>query len=70
MSSTEKDNGAAYRLKLVDIDGNNIGTYYDAYDASSKLEIAGFNADTYEEDVVLAVAVNADTKDIVSSYDC
>ena len=68
MSATEEDNGAAYRVKLVDIDGNAAGTYYDVYDNDAKV-LNGFDADTYEEDVVLAIAVNADgTKEIVDSY--
>ena len=67
MSTTEKDNGAAYRVKLVDIDDNAAGTYYDDYDNEAKV-INGFNASTYKEDVVLAVAVNPDNKAVVDSY--
>ena len=66
MSTTEKNNGAAYRLKLIDIDENAIGTYYDSYDDSAKNELPGFNAASYKEDVVLAVAMNG--KKIVDSY--
>ena len=66
MSTTEKDNGAAYRLKLVDIDDNNIGTYYDAYDGSNKNGLPGFDASIYEEGTVPAVAMNG--KKAVASY--
>ena len=66
MSSTEKDNGAKYRVKLVDINDNNVGTYYDSYDDSAKNELVGFDADTYKEDTALAIAKNGNK--IVDSY--
>ena len=66
VTTTEKNNGAAYRLKLIDINGNNIGTYYDSYDDSAKNTLPGFNAGSYEEDVTLAVAKNGNK--IVDSY--
>lgn len=68
MSTTEKNNGAAYRLKLVDLNGSSVGngTYYDSYDDSAKYELNGFVAGTYKEDAVLAVALNG--KKIVDSY--
>ena len=65
MSTSEKNNGASYRVKLVDIDDNNLGTFYDDYDDTSK-ELPGFDASTYEEGTVLAVAMNG--KKAVASY--
>ena len=68
MSTTEKDNGASYRVKLVDIDDNAAGTYYDVYDNDAKV-LNGFDASAYTEDTVLAIAVNGDgSKEIVDSY--
>ncbi len=65
MSTSEENNGASYRVKLVDIDDNNLGTFYDDYDDTSK-ELPGFDASTYEEGTVLAVAMNG--KKAVASY--
>ena len=65
MSTSEENNGASYRVKLVDIDDNNLGTFYDDYDDTSK-ELPGFDASTYEEGAVLAVAMNG--KQAVASY--
>jgi hypothetical protein len=68
VTTTEKDNSAAYRIRLVDFAGNNLGTSYDKYDDGSKNVLTGFNASTYTEDTSLAVAINPTTKAVVSSY--
>ena len=65
MSTSEENNGASHRVKLVDIDDNNLGTFYDDYDDTSK-ELPGFDASTYEEGTVLAVAMNG--KQAAASY--
>ncbi len=59
--------GASYSVTLKDIDGSSIGgTYYDEYENNSAVVLQGFNANTYTEDAVLAVALNG-TK-VLDSY--
>ena len=59
--------GASYSVTLKDIDGSFIGgTYYDEYENNSAVVLQGFNANTYTEDAVLAVALNG-TK-VLDSY--
>jgi X-X-X-Leu-X-X-Gly heptad repeat protein len=65
LTTSEKDNGAAYRVKLVDVDDNTIGTYYDDHDTSSR-KINGFDASTYVADATLAIANG--TNGIADSY--
>ena len=59
--------GASYSITLKDIDGSSIGsTYYDEYENNSAVVLQGFNANTYTEDAVLAVALNGDK--VLDSY--
>ena len=68
LSASEKESGAAYRLKLVDVDGYPVtgDTYYDAHDDESKI-LNGFDAASYTEDTVLAVALS-NAGEVVDSY--
>ena len=59
--------GASYSITLKDIVGSAIGgTYYDDYENISAVVLQGFNASTYTENAVLAVALNG-TK-VLDSY--
>ena len=58
LSSTYTKQGASVSITLQGLDETGIGsTYYDKYNADSDKELAGYTPD-YEEDTVLAVAVN------------
>ena len=60
--------GASYSITLKDIAGSSIGgTYYDDYENNSAVVLQGFNASTYTEDAVLAVALNGGAK-VLDSY--
>ena len=67
LSSTYTNKGATYAITLETLSESGIGgTYYDVYDGDSTKELTGFNADTYTEGTVLAVAVN-DAETILDS---
>ena len=68
LSSSLKNKGASVGVELKDIDGTNMGTYYDNHDDDDKV-LNGFDADTYEEGTVLAVAISdKDDTTILDSY--
>ena len=68
LSSSLKNKGASIGVELKDIDGGTIGTYYDNHDDDDKV-LNGFDADTYEKDTVLAVAISdKDDTTILDSY--
>ena len=68
LSSSLKNKGASVGVDLKDIDGTNMGTYYDNHDDDDKV-LNGFDADTYEEGTVLAVAISdKDDTTILDSY--
>ena len=69
ISSTYTKKGASVSISLEDLDETGIGaTYYDVYSGDSSKVLAGFDADTYTEDTVLAIAMKADDKTIVDSH--
>lgn len=68
LSSSLKNKGASVGVELKKIDGGTIGTYYDNHDDDDKV-LNGFDADTYEKDTVLAVAISEkDDTTILDSY--
>ena len=70
LSSSLKNKGASIGVELKNIDGGTLagGTYYDAHDDDDKV-LNGFDADTYEEGTVLAVAISdKDDTTILDSY--
>ncbi|MFB2011645.1 hypothetical protein ACEVJK_12655, partial [Flintibacter sp. P01028] len=69
LSSTYTNKGASYAIDLEDLNESSVGsgTYYDVYDGDSSKELPGFNAETYEEGTVLAVALNNDG-DVFASH--
>ena len=68
LSSSLKNKGASVGVDLKDIDGTNMGTYYDNHDDDDKV-LNGFDADTYEKGTVLAVAISdKDDTTILDSY--
>ncbi len=74
LTSTEKEKGAEYRIRLTDVDGTTIlnNRYFDDHDDDGAT-LAGFDVNTYTEGTVLAVAVNnqgasGSTWKIVDSY--
>ena len=58
LSSTYTRRGASYAVNLTNVDSASIpaGPFYDAYDSDSDMVMKGFNANTYTEGTVLAVA--------------
>jgi hypothetical protein len=66
LGTAEIDAGATTRLKLLDIDENAVGTFYDDNDTASK-KLNGFSASTYVEGATLAIAQKSDGT-IVDSY--
>ncbi len=74
LTTTEKEKGAEYRIRLTNLDGTTImnNRYFDDHDDNGAT-LAGFDVNTYTEGTVLAVAVNnqgasGSTWKIVDSY--
>ncbi len=59
LTSTEKEKGAEYRIRLTNLDDSTIlnNRYFDDHDDNGAT-LAGFDVNTYTEGTVLAVAVN------------
>ena len=67
LSTTETKNGASVELSITDLSGKkDYGSYYDAYKNNEGI-LRGYTSD-YKEGAVLAVAINADTDEIIGSY--
>ncbi len=68
LTTAEKEKGAEYRIRLTDLDGTTIlnNRYFDDHDDNGAT-LADFDAATYTEGTVLAVAVN-DTGDTGSAW--
>lgn len=66
LSSSYTKQGATTSIDLVDMDDGAVATtLYDAYDDDSDKVLPGFDASTYKEDTVLAVAVSAADSDVI-----
>ncbi|MDD3164902.1 MAG: S-layer homology domain-containing protein [Oscillospiraceae bacterium] len=69
LSSTYTKKGASVSIDLKDVDGNGIGgTYYDAYDDHDDEVLGGFDAKTYTEDTVIAIALKESSDRVLASH--
>lgn len=66
LSKALKNQGASVGIDLVNIDEEDLGTWYDDHSDEEKV-LNGFAADTYKDGAVLAVAFGADNA-VIDSY--